>query len=209
MIGSMGGETAQEASSSLWTGGSALRGPLLGLLLQHEHPISAYRLSGLLMQRLPAWHLTHSAVANLLKRLVEEGYVRPAAASSGYLATEKARLALEQWMEGPLHRQAVREELHARIASSSPHHAALLYKALDDYERESFELLDAGGGLGAVSPPAGSWRCLTINLTRAASDETLHANIRWSKLARQWIRDWVAAPQAEALPCGLDDSAVA
>jgi DNA-binding PadR family transcriptional regulator len=194
---SMRADTAHEAPGATWIGGSALRGPLLGLLLQQEHPIAAYRLSSLLMQRLPAWHVAHSAVANLLKRLVVEGYVSfSAGPTRGYIPTSKARLALEEWMQRPLCRQAVREELHARIASSSPHHAPLLYKALDAYERECFEILEAGGGAGAGTPPVGSWRSLTINLTHAAADETLHANIRWSKLARQWIRDWVVTSRA-------------
>jgi hypothetical protein len=191
-------------------GGSALRGPLLGALLQQKQPVGAYRLSGLLMQRLPAWHLTHSAVANLLKRLLEEGYVSLSSGPmKGYVATSAARLALEDWMRRPLSRQGVREELHARIASSSPHHASLLCKALDDYERECFEMLDADGGFGIGSLPTGSWRSLTINLTRAAADETLHANIRWSKTARQWIGDWVERSDGEVVGCTRDDSSVA
>jgi DNA-binding PadR family transcriptional regulator len=190
-------------------GGSALRGPLLGVLLQQKEPVAAYRLSGLLMQRLPAWHLTHSAVANLLKRLSEEGYVSHSSGPrKGYVPTSAARLALEEWMRRPLSRQAVREELHARIASSSPHHAPLLCMALEDYERECFEMLDLDGGLGVGSPPPGSWRSLTINLTRAAADESLHANIRWSKIARQWIRDWVERSDGEALPCIRNESAL-
>jgi DNA-binding PadR family transcriptional regulator len=194
------GETARELAGSAWSGGSTLRGPLLGVLLQQEEPISAYRLSGLLMQRLPAWHVTHSAVANLLKRLSAEGYVCGGAGpGSTYLPTEQAEQALEEWMQRPLSRQAVREELHARIASSSSHHAALLCKVLDDYERECFELLDADGGTGSGDPPSGSWRGLTINLTRAAADESLHANIRWSRIARRWIRDWVEHSRTQSL----------
>jgi DNA-binding PadR family transcriptional regulator len=184
----MSAEVAYEA----WTRGSALRGPLLGLLLHQERPISAYRLSGLLVQRLPAWHVTPSSVANLLKRLLEEGYVSLGPGSTrAYVATEKAKLALEEWMASPLCRQSVREELHARIASSSPRHAALVYRALDAYERECFDILADSGEPSAASAPLGSWRSLTINLTRAAADESLHANIRWSKIARRWIKDWV------------------
>jgi DNA-binding PadR family transcriptional regulator len=206
----MGGRTAAyEGSSPGWSGTSALRGPLLGLLIEQERPVSAYRLSSLLMQRLPAWQVTHPAVANLLKRLVEEDYARVSAeARRAYVATAKARLALEDWMQKPLPRQTVREELYARIASASPHHAPLLYHTLDCYERECFEMLGEGGGSGAGAP-GGSWRSLTISLTRAAVDETLHGNIRWSKVAKQWLRDWIASSGAERLPCSHDDSAVA
>jgi hypothetical protein len=205
-----GVDAAREASRTTWVGGSTLRGPLLGALLQQERPVGAYRLSGLLMQRLPSWHLTHSAVANLVRRLLEEGYVSLSPGPPpGYVPTAAAELALEEWMHRPLSRQTVREELHARIASSSPRHAQLLCEALDDYERECFEMLDADGCLGLGNPLAGSWRSLAINLTRAAADETLHANIRWSKLARRWISDWVASSEARAVPCSRDDSAVA
>jgi DNA-binding PadR family transcriptional regulator len=206
----MGEDTAYEASNAAWVGTSALRGPVLGLLLEQERPISAYRLSSLLMQRLPAWQLTHSGVANLLKRLVEEGYACPSAgATRSYFATEKAAPALDDWMQKPLPRHTVREELHARIASASPRHAPLLYKALDAYERECFAILDGGGHLSRASAPAGSWRSLTVNLTRVATDETLHANIRWAKIAKRWLRDWIAVSGAGSLPCGHDDSAVA
>jgi hypothetical protein len=148
------------------------------------------------MQRLPAWQVRHPAVANLLKRLVDEGSVSCIPGpTKAYCSTDRAHLAVEQWMASPLHRESVREELHARIASSSPHHAPLLEKALETYERESFALL-------AESPPAeassGSWRSLTINLTRAAADETLHANIKWSKIAREWIREWVTDHDIES-----------
>lgn len=191
--------TAYEASSAAWLGPSALRGPLLGLLFEQDRPISCYRLSSLLMRRLPAWQVTHSSVANLLKRLLEEGYACASPEGSRvYCATDKARLALEDWMQKPLCRQAIREELHARIASASPHHAPLLCKALDDYERECIEML--GAHSGAITPiaPLRSWRSLTITLTRAAADESLRANITWSRLARQMIGDWITTCPAEA-----------
>ena len=207
----VGGATAQDQGNGAWGGASALRGPLLGLLLEQELPVGAYRLSSLLMQRLPAWQVTHSGVANMLKRLLDEGYAAMGPTGSrSYVATAKARLALEDWMRRPLSRQTVREELHARIASASPHHAPLLYAALDAYERECFELLDEGGDATSIEGgPFGSWRSLTISLTRVAADETLHGNIRWAKTAKRWLRDWVATSDASGLPCSRDDSALA
>ncbi len=207
----MGGQTAAyEGSSPGWTGTSALRGPVLGLLIDQDRPVSAYRLSSLLMQRLPAWHVTHSAVANLLKRLAEEGYACPSAgAGHAYVATDKAALALEDWMQRPLSRQTVRDELHARIASASPHHAQLLYRALVDYERECFALLGDSGEVSVAGAPNGSWRSLTISLTRVAADETLHGNIRWTRVAKRWLRDWIATSGAEGLPCSHDEPPLA
>lgn len=180
---------------------------MLGLLLQQEQPLAPYRLSSLLMQRLPAWQVTHSAVANLLKRLAAEGYVALIEAPTrGYAATELARTAFDEWMQGPLSRQTVREELHARIASSSERHAPLLFKALEDYERECFAMLDEAGDIGG-SVATGTWRSLTLHVTRAAADETLQANIRWSRVARRWIKDWLAqsAAQAHARPHPSED----
>jgi len=199
----VGTDAAREASSASWIGGSALRGPLLGLMLEHDQPIGAYRLSSLLMQRLPGWQLTHSSIANLLKRLVEEGYVTCEAGSTQtYLASPQAELAIEEWMRTPLSRHAVRDELHARIASSKPQHAPLLFKALQDYEQECFDSLQDGGRRDA---PGGSWRALTISLTGAAVEENLNANIRWSRLARRWIRDWVEELRGQALSSGEGD----
>jgi DNA-binding PadR family transcriptional regulator len=194
-----------------WSGGSALRGPILGLLLQQQRPIAAYRLSGLLIQRLPEWRIRHSSVANLLKQLAGEGYaeVSLAGTTATYRATDKARLALESWMRRPLSRQTLRDELRARIASASPHHAPLLYEALDAYEQECFDLLDEGGGTWEPSAPMGSWRSLTISLVRSAADETLRGHINWTKLAKRALKDWVAAHPAPALAHGTEDPGAA
>jgi DNA-binding PadR family transcriptional regulator len=184
---------------------SGLRGALLSLLLEQSGAVGAYRLSSLMMQRLPAWQVTHSAVANLMKRLVAEGYARPSLDNGRtYVGTQKARCVVEDWMEKPLAGHSVREDLHARIATASPRHAPLLYKALDDYERECFEQLDRDARPNGLTP-CRSWRSLTISLTRAALNETLHGNIRWCQLARQWISDWAAASGEVDLPAFRED----
>lgn len=204
----MNSETARAAATTdAWIGGSALRGPLLGLLLRQEQPTGAYRLASLLMQRLPLWGVTASGVAGLLARLADEGFVaRTPGHSKTYSATDKAALALEAWMQRPVPRQSVREELHARIASSSVRHAPLLLKALDAYEQECFQMLAGGPSLDATK---GSWTSLTINLTHAATDENLHASIKWSKIARQWIEEWVEDSSAQMDSDRDDDPSVA
>lgn len=199
------GESTAQAKAPSAAGGSSLRGPVLGLLLEQERPIPAYRLSGLLMQRLPEWQVRHSNVANLLKRLAVEGYAESSdGATTRYQATEKARIAVEEWMRQPLPRQTLREEIHARIASASPHHAALLYQAVDAYEQECFALLDENEPTWEPGAATGSWRSLTINLTRSAADETLRGHITWSKLAKQALKDWLAAHGAMRPPRGSD-----
>jgi hypothetical protein len=183
-------------SDTLRSGTSALRGPILGLLLRQERPLSAYRLSGLLAQRLPAWCSTPQGVSNLLNRLVSEGLVsRVPGTAVTFTATDTAPLALEEWMRRPCSTQHIRDELHARIASSSVHHAPLLLQALDEYERECFRMLADEPSEGATH---GSWTALTLNLTNAAVDESVRANIKWCKLARQWIKEWIKDASAQS-----------
>jgi DNA-binding PadR family transcriptional regulator len=197
---------AHELDASL-SGATSLRGPLLGLLVEQEQPIASYRLSSLLMQRLPEWGVSHSAISNLLKRLAAAGYATVSGSESvAYTPTEKARAAVDAWMAGPLCRQTIRQELHARIASASPRHAALIYAAVEAYERECFELLDDGAGSWEPDTPAGSWRSLTIGLTRAASDETLRGHIRWSQLAKRALKDWMLA-HGQPLPAAATNLA--
>jgi DNA-binding PadR family transcriptional regulator len=169
----------------------------MGLLLERERPIGGYRLASLLAQRLPRWQVSSSAVANLLKRLLIEGYARPDMASgAGYVATRKGQSALEDWMRRPLCRPpALREDIHARIASSSPHHAALLGTAIDQYERECWSLLHEADVPIEKIPTGGSWRSLTIRLTRAAAAETLRGQIRWSRAAKEALSNWIAADE--------------
>jgi DNA-binding PadR family transcriptional regulator len=183
---------AEQATSDGWGRSSALRGPLLGELLRQREPVGAYRLASMLMRRLPAWGITHSAVSHLLRRLEREGFVsRMPGSPAAYSASPRAERALEDWMQRPCPKQAIRDELHARIASSSPRHAPILLKILNDHEEECFEML--GRRASTEGMPRASWVSLTINLNHAAMDETLHANVKFCKTARRWIEEWMAS----------------
>ena len=188
------GQTARRARAvEPWTGNSPLRGPLLALLLRQEQPIGAYKLSTLLQRRLPAWQVTPSAVSHLLKRLVDEGLVCTTATPRTYAATAKTRVAVEEWMRQPLERQAEREELHARIVSSSPHHASMLIELLDEFELESFAAIRNSENLDLTR---GSWTSLTIDIACLATDKALNAKIDWSRAARARITEWVENERA-------------
>lgn len=192
-------ETTDARAAEPWIGTSPLRGPLLALLLRQEHPIGAYKLATLLGRRLPAWKVDPSAVSHLLKRLHDEGLVSsgPTKRSKTYSATTRTRPAVEEWMKQPLDGQAVREELHARIVSSSPHHAPMLLTALEKLELEAFA---AVAGDDAPEQALGSWTSLTIDITRQGEDKTLRAKIDWSRVARQRITEWVERPRGSVEP---------
>jgi len=191
-----------------WIGTSPLRGPLLALLLRQEHPIGAYKLATLLGQRLPAWKVDASAVSHLLKRLHDEGLVSsgPTRRSKTYSATAKTRPAVEEWMKQPLEGQAVREELHARIVSSAPHHAPMLITALEKLELEAFAIVTSDQ---EPEQARGSWTSLTIDITRQAEDKALRAKIDWSRLARHRITEWTESQRRRGSAEPHDGSSVA
>lgn len=185
----MDNTSRDSATTEGWGGGSPLVGPLLGELLRQERPVGAYKLASVLRRRLPGWGITHSSVYSLLKRLAREDIIcRAPGSPASYMAGPRAGSVLDEWMQMPCPKQSMREELHARIASSSPHHAPILLGQLDAHEKECFEML--AERVPADTTPRGSWMALTINLNQAAVDEALHASIKFCKIARRWIEEW-------------------
>ncbi len=192
----------QESVDREQLSGSPLRGVVLALLVgEREQALHGYMLTTLVERRLgPAWGVTRQSVYGALRRLEEEGLVSsastPGASRGGhghgrqiYTATTSAEAALAAWMEGPVGREPVRVVLQAKIAVSRAQDAPRLLSALDAYERECFELLRR---TNEAEVPIGSWAALAINLTRAAVDEGLQAELRWVTIARRWIEDYLA-----------------
>ncbi len=187
--------------------GSPLRGALLALLVSEgEQPLGGYRLGTLVERRLgPAWRVTRQSVYGTLDRLEEDGLVsstvREATGRVGegqrvYSATERAEAAVAAWMETPVCKEPMRAELQAKIAMSSARHAPQLLRALDGYERDCFAMLRK---TQEAEVPMGSWAGLAMNLTRAAVDESLQAELRWIAMARRWIAEYVADQPAGGL----------
>lgn len=180
-----------------------LRGALLAVLVSEKEPLSGYRLTTLLERRLgPAWRVTRQSVYGTLERLEDDGLVsstfKPAfgGGSTGqklYTATDQAAPAVAAWIASPIDKEPVRIELQARIAMSGPENADQLLGALEIYERECFAMLRK---TSEAEVPLGSWRGLTMNLTRIAVDEGLQAELRWVTMARRWIEDYLAASRA-------------
>jgi DNA-binding PadR family transcriptional regulator len=194
----------QPATSEKRQPSGPLRGALLAVLVsEREQPLSGYRLTTLVERRLgPAWRVTRQSVYGTLERLEDDGLVSatlqpglggPSAGRKVYAATDAAESAVEAWIAGPIDKEPVRIELQARIAMSGPEHASQLLIALDVYERECFAMLRK---TSEAEVPLGSWRGLTMNLTRIAVDEGLQAELRWITMARRWIEDFVAESRA-------------
>ena len=193
MTSSNGGVTSSAVSEARRRSGTApLRGPLLNLLLQQQQANHAYKLTGLLNQSLPTWHVARWTVAELLDGFEAEGIV--ASSSDGprkvYFATATTARALDEWMRKAVSQPPIREELHAMIACSSRRHAPLLLSALDAYQKECSEMLSRSTAGGETN--AGSWRSLTTNLVRAAADDQLNTKIAWAKAAQDRIRAQIA-----------------
>jgi hypothetical protein len=72
---------------------------------------------------------------------------------------------------------------------SSSHHAPLLLRALDAYERDCFAMLKRSS---EAEVPMGSWAGLVMNLTRQAVDGGIQAELTWITQARIWIEDFLA-----------------
>jgi DNA-binding PadR family transcriptional regulator len=180
-----------------------LRGALLAVLVSEREPLSGYRLTTLLERRLgPAWRVTRQSVYGALERLEDDGLVsstiKPSFGGAGagqklYEATEQAAPAVAAWIAGPIDKEPVRRELLARIAMSSPENAPQLLAAFEVYERECFAMLRK---TSEAKVPLGSWRGLTMHLTRMAVDEGIQADLRWVTMARRWIEDFLAASGA-------------
>jgi len=180
--------------------GSPLRGALLALLLSEPPPapLGGYRLATLVERRLgPAWKVTRQSVYGALERLEDDGIIRStsrvATSRRGgqrlYEPTERAAGALDAWMRSPVSKDPVRVELQARIAVSRACHAPFLLDALQSYERECFEMLRR---TKEAEVPVGSWTALATNLTRAAVDEGIQAELRWVAVARRWIEEFMS-----------------
>jgi DNA-binding PadR family transcriptional regulator len=181
-------------------GASPLRGVLLALLLdEQERELSGYRLTTLLVRRLgPAWDVHRQSVYRALRQLEAEELVSSREQTSMvrdgtrhgqrvFRATTRAEAARTGWIEGAASKEPVRDELHAKIAVSRAQDAPSLLRALDSYERSCFALLRQSG---EAEIPVGSWASLSMNLARAAVDESIQADLKWISKARAWIKDY-------------------
>jgi DNA-binding PadR family transcriptional regulator len=176
--------------------GSPLKGVLLGLVAELEQPTHAYVLASMLARRLgPAWQVDRKSVYQMLSQLRSANLIasEPSPTKRGvldvYFPTEHTEAALVLWMETNASKSPVREELQAKVAVSRPKDVPSLLRALDGYERECFEMLNA---TTEAEVGTASWSGLGMALARIAADEHLQAELRWVMTARQAIQEFVA-----------------
>jgi DNA-binding PadR family transcriptional regulator len=188
-----------EAVNRSWMRGSPLKGVLLGLVAELEHPAHAYALATMMARRLgPAWQVDRKSVYQMLSQLQSANLVasEPLQTRRGmlevYCPTEHTRAALAIWMETRASKAPVREELQAKVAVSRCEDGPSLLRGLADYERECFEMLKATSDAEVATT---SWAGLAMALARVAADEHLQAELRWVMAAREAIQDFIAQPR--------------
>lgn len=188
-----------DAIDRSWMRGSPLKGVLLGLVAELEQPTHAYVLAGMLARRLgPAWQVDRKSVYQMLSQLRNANLISSQPLPTKrtkrgvldvYLPTEHTEAALVLWMETSASKSPVREELQAKIAVLRPRDVPSLLRALDEYERECFQMLKA---TTEAEVSSASWSGLGMALARIAADEHLQAELRWVMTARQAIREFMA-----------------
>lgn len=179
-------------------GSSPLKGAILGLVL--ERPGHGYDLGARLGARLgPSWAIDPKRLYRMLDQLERAGLISGAVERDPdnsrqqrtvYSATERAPIALRQWLETLDPREPTRVEIQAKIAAAREEDAPQLLQALSQYQLECMELLRQGSG---PPLPVRSWMGLVMDIVRDASDAQLNAEIGWAERTRMRIEEHAAA----------------
>lgn len=175
----------------------ALRGTLLALII--ERPSHGYELAARLSRRLgPSWQVTPKQIYPLLDQLQAGGLVtgahvagpdRSRQTKTVYSPTEAARDVLDRWMESGVEKGPLREEMWARVACAGRAHAIQVLDALDRYERQILEQIEAND---EDDPPVRSWSTLMQAIVREQTDAHLRGELMMVTNARRRIKEFVA-----------------
>lgn len=173
----------------------ALRGATLALLA--ERAGHGYELAHRLNRRLgPTWRVKPRQIYPILDELVETGLAtcaeepipdRPRQSRVVYRATHHAPETLRLWMQSPIEKEPAHPDLLARIASAAPGDVGELSDALDEYERDLLELLEANGSTGG---PVSSWSTLLSSVVRSHTEAQLRGELRWLAESRRRIDEF-------------------
>lgn len=174
----------------------ALRTAIVGALV--EQPSHGYDLTNRLNQRMgPLFQIEARRVYEMLLQLEKEGLAisieeeaqnAPNRHRRVFSATELARRTHIGWLAERQPVPAVRANVHALLAFSTPEHAPRLLAMLEEYELDCMELQEQ------VEEPclqSSSWRGRMIASGRAAIDEQLRAELRWIATVRREIEDYL------------------
>lgn len=173
----------------------ALRGATLALIA--ERAGHGYELAHRLNRRLgPTWRVRPRQIYPILDELVGSGLAtcaeepipdRPRQSRVVYRATDRATETLRLWMQSPIEKEPTHPDLLARIASAAPGDVAKLSEALDEYERDLLELLEANG---STSVPVSSWSTLLLSVVRSHTEAQLRGELRWLAESRRRIGEF-------------------
>jgi DNA-binding PadR family transcriptional regulator len=188
------------AAERRWMKGSPLKGALLALLSELGEPAHPYLLATLLRRRLgPASRVEAEAVYKMLEALERAGLIvgelRDNERGSWrrqrlYSVTDVTARALDAWMAAPVSYRVARAELQVKIAFSRPSDIVVLLAALDVFERQCMEQLEACEAADDV--PVATWTGVALNVACDWVQEHVKADLAWIMSARERMRDFAA-----------------
>jgi DNA-binding PadR family transcriptional regulator len=200
VISWLGAQARGEKWRTWRRGSSLLKGPLLALLL--VEPGYPSQLVGRLSKRVgSAWGVDARDAYSIMERFEKLGLAsstrridhqkgdprEPHQVVIEYQATELTAKAVEQWIQSPLPRGPIREELWTRIAVSRPENAPHILRMLEEYEHARLEQLREY----TKELPVQSWRALVIELVRKGMVLKIEGDLEWVDKARGRIEELV------------------
>jgi DNA-binding PadR family transcriptional regulator len=159
----------------------------------------------------PAWQLNAGAIYVALDKLEQEGLVRPVVSEAGEMPTRRrtARGAprviyeptidgverFEEWMTTGSSMSPMREELHLKLALSSPRNLPRLIELTYEQEQNCLERLEqhrGANGFDDLVSSAQPWPAVASVMVRDAEVAHLQATVEWLRRIREamrWLQD--------------------
>lgn len=159
----------------------------------------------------PAWQLNAGAIYVALDKLEQEGLVRPVPSEGGepltrrrtmrgaprviYEPTPRGVERFEEWMAARSSMAPLREELHLKLALSSPGNLPRLIELTYEQEETCLERLEEHMGARAIDDlplTARSWPAVASVMVRDAEIAHLQATVEWLRRVREtmrWMQD--------------------
>jgi DNA-binding PadR family transcriptional regulator len=165
----------------------------------------------------PAWQLNAGAIYVALDKLEQDGLVRPVASGDGepltrrrtvrgaprvvYEPTETGAARFEEWMANSSSMSPLREELHLKLALSSPRNLPRLVEMTVEQERVCLARLEEHVSSRSYEELLGSpqgWPALASVMVRDAEIAHLQATVEWLRKIREAMRALQEEPALDA-----------
>lgn len=193
---------ARQIKPDWLTGSSALKGPLLMLVL--EQPGHGYDVAMRLARRVPAWAVEPKDIYPILKRLMKYGLLtgrhelpktrdpsEPAREVLVYYPNDRTALAVLEWMASPLEREPDRSPLLALLAVAREEDAPDVLRRVEEFESDCY----AKAREVEQEIPVATWVGGLLELGRKTVLGRLEADINSAETAREWIKERIANGQ--------------